>query len=181
MYLIDYYFIDYTQCRVPRTGSVLTHDRLNGMQSGRARHYCVFFAWLGSRFSMLLERNCRQPEKKVVLVNRLHAVPSAAHRKTIFFDRSNAEVRQPERDRGCCILEQHHNPAWFDDGSFRRPYHNAGCVVVLGASCRGQQDCSDGGAWWWRWEHFQSFALLPTATTLKPCQSLAEHRRHWRT
>ena len=37
----------------------------------------------------------------------------------ISFDRSHIEVYQLERDWGSCTLQQHNNPAWVDDGSFR--------------------------------------------------------------
>lgn len=67
------------------------------------------------------------------------------------FIRSNTE-HQLERDWGCCTLEQHHNPAWLDGGSFRWGHYNAGFVVVLAASRRGQQDGSDGGAWQRCWD-----------------------------
>ena len=50
-------------------------------------------------------------------------------------------------------LEQHRNPAWLDYGPIRWRHYYAGCVVVvLAARCRGQQDCSDGGAWWRCWD-----------------------------
>ena len=54
-------------------------------------------------------------------------------------------VNLNEISRGCCTAKQHQNPAWLDDGSFRRSHRHVGLVDVLDASCRGQQDYSDNG------------------------------------
>ena len=60
-------------------------------------------------------------------------------------------------------------------------YHDARSIVVLAASCRGQQDCFDGGAWWWWWnevvllhsvEGFESSCVSLLCCQLKPRQSL---------